>query len=79
MGIEESIHKAAENAMEDLAGTSDPVNKESVPDPNEKADAIHVHSSLSEGSNANDSETPEEQAKHTSGWVRFSRTRSCRA
>ncbi|MFJ4208512.1 hypothetical protein ACIPY2_08640 [Paenarthrobacter sp. NPDC089675] len=67
MGIEESIHKAAENAMEDLAGTSDPVNKESVPDPNEKADDIHVHSSLSEGSNANDSETPEEQAKHTSG------------
>ncbi|WP_347110139.1 hypothetical protein AAHB33_05470 [Paenarthrobacter sp. S56] len=66
MGIEESIHKAAENAMEDLAGTSDPVDKDSVPAPNEKADDIHVHSSLSEGSNANDSKTPEEQAQETS-------------
>lgn len=67
MGIEESIHKATENAMEDLAGTSDPVEKKDhVPEPNEKADDIHVHSSLSEGSNAMDSETPEEQADERS-------------
>ncbi|MFI2565373.1 hypothetical protein [Paenarthrobacter sp. NPDC018779] len=61
MGIEDSIHKAAENAMEDLAGTSDPVDKGQVPDPNEKADDIHVHSSISEGSNAMDSDVPGEQ------------------
>ncbi|MHC8606924.1 hypothetical protein ACW4FP_04625 [Paenarthrobacter ureafaciens] len=67
MGIEESINKAAENAMEDLAGTSDPVKGDQVPEPNQKADDIQVHSSLSEGSNAMDSDTPEEQAQATSG------------
>lgn len=67
MGVGDSIRNAAENAMEDLAGTSDPVNKGRVPEPNEKEDDIHVHSSLSEGSNANDSDTPEEQARRTSG------------
>lgn len=67
MGIGESINKAAENAMEDLAGTSDPVKGDQVPEPNQKADDIQVHSSLSEGSNAMDSDTPEEQAKATAG------------
>ncbi|UOD82299.1 hypothetical protein [Paenarthrobacter ureafaciens] len=67
MGIEESINKAAENAMEDLAGTSEPVKGGQVPEPNQKADDIQVHSSLSEGSNAMDSDTPEEQAQATSG------------
>jgi hypothetical protein len=67
MGIEESINKAAENAMEDLAGTSDPVKGDQVPEPNQKADDIQVHSSLSEGSNAMDSDTPEDQAQATSG------------
>ncbi|MDR6685707.1 hypothetical protein J2Y41_001262 [Arthrobacter sp. 1088] len=67
MGVEDSIRKAAENAMEDLAGTSDPVDKGQVPEPNEKDDDIHVHSSISEGSNAMDSDTPEEQAQGTSG------------
>ncbi|MEV7605093.1 hypothetical protein AB0N65_06605 [Paenarthrobacter sp. NPDC089322] len=67
MGVEDSIRKATENAMEDLAGTSDPIDKGQVPEPNEKADDIHVHSSLSEGSNAMDSDTPEEQAHETEG------------
>ncbi|MFF1830497.1 hypothetical protein [Paenarthrobacter sp. NPDC058040] len=67
MGIEDSIHKAAENAMEDLAGTSDPAPKDrQVPEPNTQDDDIQVHSSISEGSNAMDSETPEEQAEDRS-------------
>lgn len=54
MGVEDSIRKATENAMEDLAGTSDPVNDGRVPEPGEKDDDIQVHSSISEGSNAMD-------------------------
>ncbi|WP_286179153.1 hypothetical protein [Arthrobacter sp. ISL-95] len=54
MGVEDSIRKATENAMEDLAGTSDPVNDGHVPEPGEKDDDIQVHSSISEGSNAMD-------------------------
>ncbi|YCH10023.1 hypothetical protein ACTAQJ_10875 [Arthrobacter sp. alpha11c] len=67
MGVEDSIRKAAENAMEDLAGTSDPVGDQHVPEPGAKDDDIQVHSSISEGSNAMDSESPEEQAQATSG------------
>ena len=67
MGVEDSIRKAAENAMEDLAGTSDPVDDQHVPEPGAKDDDIQVHSSISEGSNAMDSGTPEEQAQATSG------------
>jgi hypothetical protein len=54
MGVEDSIRKATENAMEDLAGTSDPVNDGRVPEPGDKDDDIQVHSSISEGSNAMD-------------------------
>jgi hypothetical protein len=52
MGIGDSIGKAAENAMEDLAGTSKPTEKMDVPDPTDPNDDVEVHSSLSEGSNA---------------------------
>ncbi|WP_238324990.1 hypothetical protein [Paenarthrobacter nicotinovorans] len=60
MGIEDSIRKTAENAMEDLAGTSDPVNNDRVPEPGEKDDDVQVHSSISEGSNSMDSDVPGE-------------------
>jgi hypothetical protein len=52
MGIGDSIGKAAENAMEDLAGTSRPTGDAHVPEPGKADDDIQVHSSLSEGSNA---------------------------
>ncbi|MGO4144548.1 hypothetical protein AB4Y77_05630 [Paenarthrobacter sp. YAF11_1] len=60
MGVEDSIRKATENAMEDLAGTSDPVDNGHVPEPGQKDDDIQVHSSISEGSNAMDSDVPGE-------------------
>ena len=56
MGIGDSIGKAAENAMEDLAGTSDPAEKRDVPDPADPNSDVEVHSSLSEGSNAMEAE-----------------------
>ncbi|MGN7150558.1 hypothetical protein ACTHQ6_16360 [Arthrobacter sp. SAFR-179] len=56
MGIGDSIGKAAENAMEDLAGTSKPTEKMDVPDPTNPNDDVEVHSSLSEGSNAMEAE-----------------------
>jgi hypothetical protein len=56
MGIGDSIGKAAENAMEDLAGTSDPVEKRDVPEPSDPNSDVEVHSSLSEGSNAMEAE-----------------------
>lgn len=56
MGIGDSIGKAAENAMEDLAGTSKPTEKLDVPDPSNPNDDVEVHSSLSEGSNAMEAE-----------------------
>lgn len=56
MGIGDSIGKAAENAMEDLAGTSDPVGKSNVPEPIDPNDDVEVHSSISEGSNAMEAE-----------------------
>lgn len=65
MGVEDSIRKAAENAMEDLAGTSDPVDDQHVPEPGAKDDDIQVHSSISEGSNAMDSESPDKAAQTT--------------
>lgn len=64
MGVEDSIRKATENAMEDLAGTSKPVNDQQVPAPGEKDDDIQVHSSISEGSNAIDEDhSPNSRAK----------------
>jgi hypothetical protein len=56
MGIGDSIGKAAENAMEDLAGTSKPTEKLNVPDPTDPNDDVEVHSSISEGSNAMEAE-----------------------
>ncbi|MFF2346683.1 hypothetical protein [Pseudarthrobacter sp. NPDC058119] len=56
MGIGDSIGKATENAMEDLAGTSKPTEKTDVPDPADPNDDVEVHSSLSEGSNAMEAE-----------------------
>lgn len=54
MGVGDNIKKAAENAMEDLAGTTDPHDDGHVPEPGERDDDIQVHSSISEGSNAMD-------------------------
>lgn len=56
MGIGDSIGKAAENAMEDLAGTSKPTAKPHVPEPTDPNNDVEVHSSLSEGSNAMEAE-----------------------
>ena len=52
MGIGDSIGKAAENAMEDLAGTSTPTEGAGVPEPTDPNSDVEVHSSISEGSNA---------------------------
>ncbi|MGR0158614.1 hypothetical protein [Paenarthrobacter nitroguajacolicus] len=65
MGVEDSIRKATENAMEDLAGTSDPVDDGRVPEPGEKDDDIQVHSSISEGSNAMDEDLSQERTPPT--------------
>ena len=54
MGIGDSMGKAAENAMEDLAGTSKPADDAHVPEPGAADDDIQVHSSISEGLNARD-------------------------
>ena len=54
MGIGDSIGKAAENAMEDLAGTSEPADDAHAPEPGASDDDVQVHSSISEGSNAGD-------------------------
>ncbi|HJV99487.1 MAG TPA: hypothetical protein VJ617_10370 [Arthrobacter sp.] len=56
MGIGDSIGKAAENAMEDLAGTSSPTENARVPEPTDPYSDVEVHSSISEGSNAMEAE-----------------------
>ena len=56
MGIGDSIGKAAENAMEDLAGTSSPTDGTHVPEPTDPNSDVEVHSSISEGSNAMEAE-----------------------
>ena len=56
MGIGDSIGKAAENAMEDLAGTSKPNEDAQVPEPTDPNSDVEVHSSISEGSNAMEAE-----------------------
>ncbi|MBT2513828.1 hypothetical protein [Arthrobacter sp. ISL-30] len=50
------IKRAVENAMEDLAGLSEPADDAHVPDPGNPDDDVQVHSSISEGSNAMDSD-----------------------
>jgi hypothetical protein len=52
MGIGDSIGRAAENAMEDLAGTSTPTESTEVPEPTDPNSDVEVHSSISEGANA---------------------------
>ena len=52
MGTGDSIGKAAENAMENLAGTSTPTEGMDVPEPTDPNSDVEVHSSISEGSNA---------------------------
>ena len=54
MGIGDGIKKAAENAMEDLAGVSRPTDDGHAPEPGNPDEEIRVHSSISEGSNAAD-------------------------
>jgi len=54
MGIGDGIKKAAENAMEDLAGISRPTDDGHAPEPGNPDEEIRVHSSISEGSNAAD-------------------------
>ena len=56
MGIGDSISNAAENAMEDLGGTAEKSDDGHAPDPGNPRDDIQTHSSISEGSNASDSE-----------------------
>lgn len=56
MGIGDSIGKAAENAMEDLAGTSSPNQNPKVPEPTDPNSDVEGHSSISEGSNAMEAE-----------------------
>ncbi len=56
MGVGDSIGKAAENAMEDLAGTSTPTEGMDVPEPTDPTSDVEVHSSISEGSNAMEAE-----------------------
>ena len=56
MAIGDSTGKAAENAMEDLAGTSSPNQNPKVPEPTDPNSDVEVHSSISEGSNAMEAE-----------------------
>ncbi|WP_353710965.1 hypothetical protein [Arthrobacter sp. K5] len=65
MGIGDSIGKAAENAMEDLAQTSDPTDDAHVPEPGASDEDIQVHSSISEGSNAGDDDLGPQQSGRT--------------
>jgi hypothetical protein len=65
MGIEESIEKAARNAVEDLAGTALRTDDGHVPDPGDPKETIRVHSSISEGSNASDTVEPGEKPPGT--------------
>ena len=56
MGAGDEISKAAENAMEDLAGTSDPNDDGHVPEPGRPGEPIKVNSSISEATNATEDE-----------------------
>jgi hypothetical protein len=71
MGIGDNIKKAAENAMEDLAGTSDPHDDGTVPEPGQRDDDVQVHSSISEGSNAMDEpdDYPKRQGSASAGFA----------
>jgi hypothetical protein len=59
MGIEDSVRGAAENALRDLSGLSQPADDAHTPEPGDPGEKIGLHSSISEGSNA------EEDADHS--------------
>lgn len=67
MGIGDSISKAAENAMEDLAGTAEKSDDGHAPDPGNPREDVQVHSSISEGSNALDDEPGTDPSRQTPG------------
>jgi hypothetical protein len=52
MGIGDSVRGAAENALRDLSGLSRPADDAHTPEPGDSGEKIGVHSSISEGSNA---------------------------
>jgi hypothetical protein len=52
MGIGDNIRGAAESALKDIAGLSERTDDGHAPEPGNPDDPIKVHSSISEGSNA---------------------------
>ncbi len=56
MSAGDRISKAAKDAMEDLAGTSEPSDDAHVPEPGDPAEPIKVNSSVSEATNATEAE-----------------------
>lgn len=52
MGAGDSIRKAAEDAMRDLGGVSEPTDDGNTPEPGSPEGPIQSHASISEGSNA---------------------------
>lgn len=52
MGIGDNVRGAAEHALKDLAGLSERTHDGHVPEPGDPDETIKVHSSISEGSNA---------------------------
>lgn len=56
MSAHDEISKAVENAMEDLAGTSEPTDDGHVPEPGKPGEPIKVNSSVSEATNASEAE-----------------------
>lgn len=71
MGIGDNVRGAAENALRDLAGLSEPNDDAHVPEPGDPHDEIQVHSSISEGSNAGEAgaEAVADGADRTDGSV----------
>ncbi len=71
MGIGDNVRGAAENALKDLAGLSEPNDDAHAPEPGDPSDEIKVHSSISEGSNAGEAraETAVDGTDRTSGPV----------
>jgi hypothetical protein len=63
MGIGDSIRKVADDAMKDLGDNSLPPNDGPTPEPGKKADDVRVHSSISEGSNAEPDRAADEAAR----------------
>ena len=66
MGMGDSIRKATENAMKDLAGTAPPADDAHAPEPGAADEDIQVHSSISEGANAAEGERGSEASAQNS-------------